>query len=209
MCGLFSSAWYALMNIVVPFAFPGYDVNSQMVSELSAIGAPSRSLWVSMGIGYSILLAAFGAGVVWSAGCCWKLRLFGWSVIAQAAIGPFWPPMHLREVIARGGGDISDRLHIAFTFAWGLLAMAGMVLLALQLRSRFALYTWISMGVMVVTGFLTGSAAKNIEAGLPTPWMGLVERVNIGAYMLWVIVLTLILLRDPAAKRNCPACDQT
>jgi hypothetical protein len=35
----------------------------------------------------------------------------------------------------------------------------------------------------------------DLAAGQPTPWLGLAERINIGAYLLWVLVLALRLLR--------------
>lgn len=41
-----------------------------------------------------------------------------------------------------------------------------------------------------------------MEAGLPTPWMGFLERVDILAIMQWVAVLAVSLLRakqEPAS----------
>jgi hypothetical protein len=35
---------------------------------------------------------------------------------------------------------------------------------------------------------------------LPTPWMGVWERINIYAYMLWVVVLATALLRGRMAQ---------
>ena len=40
-----------------------------------------------------------------------------------------------------------------------------------------------------------------LVAGQPTPWLGLTERLNIYSFMLWVIVLTIVLLRSPAVER--------
>jgi hypothetical protein len=40
--------------------YPGYDAFSQQVSELSAIGAPTRGWWVPVGVAYEILVIAFG-----------------------------------------------------------------------------------------------------------------------------------------------------
>ncbi|MDQ4012322.1 MAG: DUF998 domain-containing protein, partial [Thermoproteota archaeon] len=38
----------------------GYSFTSQAISELSAIGAPTRPLVVTLGIIYDVLLIAFG-----------------------------------------------------------------------------------------------------------------------------------------------------
>lgn len=36
---------------------------------------------------------------------------------------------------------------------------------------------------------------KCIDKNLPTPFIGIWERINIGAFMLWIIVLSVLLLR--------------
>lgn len=59
-CGLLSSLLYVAMNVFVPMQYDGYSSVSQTVSELSAAGAPTRPLWVSFAILYSLLLGAFG-----------------------------------------------------------------------------------------------------------------------------------------------------
>ena len=59
-CGIFSSLFYVAMNVIVPLQWPGYDPAAQVVSELSAIGAPTRPLWVALGMVWGVLVAAFG-----------------------------------------------------------------------------------------------------------------------------------------------------
>ncbi len=46
-CGILSSTLYAAMMVVVAQQWPGYSSASQTISELSAIGAPTRSLWLA------------------------------------------------------------------------------------------------------------------------------------------------------------------
>src|SRR5947208_12543288 len=65
VCGIFSSLLYVAMNVFVAMLWASYNSASQTVSELSAIGAPTRPLWVSLGVAYTLLVAAFGCGV-WS-----------------------------------------------------------------------------------------------------------------------------------------------
>jgi hypothetical protein len=48
---------------------------------------------------------------------------------------------------------------------------------------------------------LTTKESLGIEANLPTPHVGIWERINIGAYMLWVIVFAIMLLK----RNNKPA----
>src|SRR5215211_3839821 len=96
VCGIVSSLLYVGMNVFVPMRWEGYSSVSQTVSELSAIGAPTRALWVALAAVYTLLVLAFGCGVWLSAGRNRRLRIVGGLMIASGIIGPFWPPMHLR-----------------------------------------------------------------------------------------------------------------
>jgi hypothetical protein len=63
VCGILSSLLYVAMNVFIPMQWQGYRSASQTVSELSAIDAPTRPIWVPLGIAYTLLVAAFGFGV--------------------------------------------------------------------------------------------------------------------------------------------------
>jgi hypothetical protein len=189
-CGVVSSLWYAGMNVYVPMNDSGYEWMSQTVSELSAIGAPTRLLWVGLGWIYTLLLTSFGWGV-WRAG----VRGVGLALILQGVLNPFWPPMHLRTVLAAGGGTLMDSLHIAFTAIWGVLSLLIMGLGAASLGPRFRLYTLVSVALLFFFGGLTAQEVSSMEANLPTPWMGVWERLNIGVFMLWIVLFALARLR--------------
>lgn len=62
-CGILTSLLYIGMLIFVPMGYPGYNTFSQTVSELSAIGAPTRQLWNILGIPFLVFELAFGFGV--------------------------------------------------------------------------------------------------------------------------------------------------
>ena len=68
--GILSSLLYVAMLTFVPLRWEGYSSAAQTVSELSAIDAPTRLLWVPLGILWTLLYALFGWGV-------WKAA--GWS----------------------------------------------------------------------------------------------------------------------------------
>ncbi len=51
------------------------------------------------------------------------------------------------------------------------------------------------MLLIVVGGVLTGLQTPQLEPNLPTPWMGVTERISIYSYMLWIVVLAIGLLR--------------
>ena len=199
VCGIVSSLLYVAMNIFVAMQWEGYSSASQTVSELSAIGAPTRPLWLSLGVFYTLLMIAFGWGVWVSAGRNRPLRIVGGLIIAYGAIGPFCPPMHQREVLAAGGGTLTDTIHIVFGMVWVLLGMLAIGFGAAAFGKRFRLYSVATMMILVVFGALTGMDGPRVGANLPTPVVGSWERINIGGFMLWVVVLAIILLRDQGA----------
>lgn len=200
-CGVLSSLWYVTINIFVPTLYEGYSPVSMTVSELSAIGAPTRIVWVLLVMPYPLLFAAFGWGVLKSARGIPKLRVMGSLIIVYCILNFYWPPMHQRDVIAAGGGTLTDTLHIV----WAMVTLLFMMLLmgfgAAALGKRFRLFTIATWAIFILFGVLTGRESPGIDAGLPTPLIGVWERINIGAFMLWTIVFAIVLLH----KEKTPA----
>jgi Protein of unknown function (DUF998) len=195
VCGIVSSLLYVAMNVFVPMQGEGYSSASQTVSELSAIGAPTRPLWVPLGVAYTLLMTAFGLGVWRSARRNRSLRVVGGLLVANGIIGLGWPPMHQRAVLAAGGGTLTDTMHIVWSMVIVLLFMIEIGFGAAAFGKRFRLYSIATMVILVAFGTLTGVDAPRIQANLPTPWVGVWERISIGVFLLWVVVLALALLR--------------
>ena len=197
VCGILSSVLYAAMTVLVAMQWEGYSSTAQTISELSAIDAPTRSLWVWPGALYTVLVTAFGLGVWMSAGRTPALRTVGCLIVVYGALGLVWPlaPMHLREVLAAGGGTLSDTIHIVLGGVTVMLMLLAMRFGAAALGHRFRIYSMASLVILVACGALTFWDAPRIGANLPTPWIGVWERINVGVFLLWVVVLAVALLR--------------
>lgn len=182
------------MNVFIPIGWDGYNAASQTVSELSAIDAPTRALWVPLGIVYTLLVAAFGLGVWESAGRNRSLRILSGLLVVSGIIGLGWPPMHQRAVLASGGGTPTDTLHLVWAVT-SLFFVLEMGFGAAAFGKGFRIYSIVTMAILVIFGALVGVEAPNVGNNLPTPWIGIWERINIGAFMVWVIVLAIALLR--------------
>jgi len=196
-CGIFSSLLYVAMLIFVPMQYEEYSSVNQTISELSAIGAPTRLLWVPLGIAYTLLIAAFGWGIRQSAFQNRKLRIAGNLLFAYGIIGLGWvfAPMHRREVLAAGGGTISDTMHLVMGAVSNLFMMASMGFAAAALGNRFRFYTIATILTLLTFGILTGMSAPDVNANRPTPWVGIYEIIMLGAFFLWALVLAIILLK--------------
>ncbi len=195
ICGILSSLWYVAINIFVPVLYDGYSTVTLTVSELSAIGAPTRITWVLLCMLYPLLFAAFGWGVLKMAVQSRALRVTGILIILYSIMNFYWPPMHQREVIAAGQGTLTDMLHII----WAMITVVFMMLLmgfgAVAFGKRFRVFTAVVFIVFIVFGILIGVESPGIRGNLPTPHIGIWERFNIGAFMLWIIAFSIALIR--------------
>jgi hypothetical membrane protein len=86
-----------------------------------------------------------------------------------------------------------DVLHIIDTIVMSMFIVAAMAFGAFAHGMRFRLYSLATIVTVVVFGAWAGFLARPMPG--PTPWLGLAERVNIYATMLWVAVLAASLLR--------------
>jgi len=200
VCGIVSSLLYGAMIGVI--RFEGYSLVSQVPSELTAIGAPTRTLWMWLGSAYTVLVAAFGWGVWQSAGRNRAVRIVGGLMLAYGSLGLLWPfaAMHQREVLAAGGGTWSDTMHVVLGGVTVLLMFLAIGFGATAFGRRFRLYSIISSVVLIAFGALTFVEAPRLGSGLPTPWIGLWERINIAVFLTWVAVLAIVLLRTATSK---------
>jgi hypothetical protein len=199
-CGIAASLVYIGMQVFVPMQWEGYSVASQTVSELSAIDAPTRGLWVFLGGIYTVLFTAFGWGVAESAEGNRRLRATGILLVLQGLLNLHWPPMHLRGA----GLTLTDTLHIVWTVAAVVLMTLTMAFAAGAFGRRFRNFTIATLAVLIVFGMLTGVDGPRVAANLPTPWIGVWERISMAAFFVWMTVLAVLLLRREA-KRFSPA----
>jgi hypothetical protein len=205
-CGILSSLLYVAMLIFVPMRYEGYNSISQTISELSAIGAPTRSLWVPLGIVYTLLIAAFGWGIRLSAYDNRRLYISGTLLAIYGIIGIGWvfAPMHRREVLAAGGATISDTLHLVMGAVSNLFMMVSMGFAAAAFGKKFRFYTIATILTLLTFGILTGMRAPDVNANQPTPFVGIIEMIMLGVFLLWAVVLASILLyreKDPGLKQ--------
>jgi hypothetical protein len=207
-CGITSSVLYFGMDLLAATLYDGYSYRDQTISELSAIGASTRAMWIPLGLIYSALTLAFGVGVWRSTGAKRALRVVAIAIVGMGIVGLVgWPfaPMHQREVLAAGGGTAADTMHLVLaavnTFLFVLCIAAG----AGAFGVRFRIYSLSTLAAVLVFGALTGLNSPNVAADEPTPWLGVTERTAVLGSMLWMAVLSVVLLRLdglPEGARN-------
>ena len=189
------------MDIVASLLYDGYSYADQTVSELSAVGAPTRTFWMAFGSTDGILAVAFAMGVWQSAGGRRALRFVAALIAAQAivnlALGPF-SSMHQREVLAADGASLSDTLHLVIVAVGGIIFLIETSFAAPAFGRWFRLYSVATVLVVLVMGFITSSYASEVQDNEPTPLVGIYERISAYGYELWIAMLVIALLRRAA-----------
>jgi hypothetical protein len=195
-CGAAAAVLFILTDIEAATLFyPGYDYASQQVSELSAIGAPSRDFWTIMGYPYALLTLAFAAGVWLAAAGRASLRVAAVLIVVFAANSFLWgwvAPMHMRGTQFTD----TDTMHIAFAVSAVVLMLGFMVSGALALGRGFRIYSALTIMAMLAAGAVVSTQISAIAANQPTPWMGLVERISVYSPLVWMAVLGVVLWRE-------------
>ncbi|HET8604457.1 MAG TPA: DUF998 domain-containing protein [Marmoricola sp.] len=198
-CGIVYPVGYVVANDVVAASFyPGYCRRDQAVSELSARGAPTRRLLVALMPVFTALSLAYGVGVWQSAGSRRALRATSGILLASGATTAAWLPfpMSPRADIAEGTTGRADTGHLVLS---GLTVAEVLALFgagSAAFGPGFRAYTALSGATVLACGALTSQQATRLPRGKPTPRMGLYERTSIGAWLLWMAVLAVRLLRE-------------
>ncbi len=196
LCGVISPLLYALADALAGLRWDGYSFRDQTISELGAIGAPSRPVFAALLVLVYLLFTAFGVGVWKSARNSHRLRAAGALLVTLGVlaltVGQF-AAMRLRGTEQ----GMSGALHLIEGAAAMTLLLAAMGFAAAALGKGFAIYTVATVAVMLLFGGWSAMDIPRVEAGLATPWVGVKERIYWYAYHLWYIVLALKLLREP------------
>jgi hypothetical protein len=199
ICGIASSVLYVASDLLISWWDPNYSYRDQSFSELLAPGSPTRPLvLVLLAIPYGVLVAAFGTGV-WAsvgprrAGRITAALLVGYAVLG--AVGGVYLSAPTREVLEAGEETWRNTLHLPATAVSVLSILLAMGFGATLLGRRFRYFSYAMILAILVFGVWAGLQAGRVAANQPTPWLGIVERANVYAIMLWVAMLSIGLLR--------------
>ncbi len=203
--GVLMFALYIVMDVTASLFYDGYSYKDQTISELSAVDAPTRTFWLIASVFYQVLSWSFALGVLAFAGERRKMRIVGWLLLAFAASGLLWwfGPMHQREVLAADGGDWRDTLHLVTGGISSVIFFSMIGIGAFVFGLRFRLFSFITIGLMLVFGMLMNMYVADVADNKDTPWLGIYERIAIEGAMLWQAVFAAVLLwttRSSSAK---------
>lgn len=193
LSGVVALVSYATAVVLAPAAYPGYDWLSQAVSDLSAVGAPSRGLWSQLAAPYdacsvvcptcaciyvserTVHTMAFRVGIYLFALMSWVSGIgYGMFPLSEAGTGM---------------GAFQDLMHVyVVTAAVVLLSIASLsTLIVAGLRSPAArsVGVWAAVALAMM---LIGAIGQGV---VPPTLFGVVERFSVFAAVGFDAVLGL------------------
>lgn len=208
-CGVLSAFVYAATDILAALQWEGYRITNQAVSELLAVGSPTRSFIVPGMALYNTLMLAFGVGVWMAADDRRSLKATGalmmaYSVVSWLGLVVF--PLRPDSGLAGSGAmPLSGVLHGAATAVLVLLMFAFIITGSGAGGRPFRVYSIATIVLVLGGGIWAGTFVERVAAGEHPVGFGLIERANIYSTLVWVAVLAIVLLRAQRAAAQAPA----
>ncbi len=185
-CGIAAAVIFILINLSGA-AWPGYNFITQSISDLSAIGAPTRAAAYPLTIIYGVLMTAFGIGIWLLAHGKTAMRMTAALVLAYALFG-LVAALVFPNRIGTNAENILYIMPMALSI-FSIVAAIGMGAIAFRSWFRF-----VSLGILALFAAMTligiFAAPQSAE---PVARAGLQERSMMVFNLLWVVLLARVL----------------
>jgi hypothetical protein len=124
-----------------------------------------------------------------------QINIAGWPGAKSGAVGKLQPDFANRERAFRNwSADASAVEWLVAPYTLLVIAFGWITFAAAAFGKWFRVYSFATLAILFVFGALTFLDAPNIGTNLPTPWVGLWERINICAFLRWIAVLAVRML---------------
>jgi hypothetical protein len=189
-----------VFNVVLGGAlWPGYSHMRQAISELTMAGAPNLALMDALFTIYGFLLLTFSIGfsLRWGKAGNRPLSISGIALAACAAAGllmKFFRQDPIGEPLTFTGS-----MHLVLAGVTSLGTIFAIFFAAAGFRklpyvSGLRVFSLVMGAIVLVSGGLTAAGTTQLPA-----IFGILERTTIGAFMLWLLVVSINLLKHDTA----------
>ncbi len=194
LCGILASLIYIGSDIIAAVSWQGYNYAAQSVSELRAIGSPTRDFLIPILSVYSVLEILFGIAVWKNSAKKRALRITSVFLITLGildSMGPFFA-LNINEAF----GSITNNIHVIVTAVTVLLIFLIIGFGATASKKWFRFYSIGTILTLFAAGMTSFVNVQKFATHQQASYAGVIERINIYGYMIWVIVLAIVLLRS-------------
>jgi hypothetical membrane protein len=202
LCGVLAPVVYVATVILGGLLRPDYSQKAQAVSELIEAGAPNKDLLNPSFVLYNLLTGAFGLGLfmaVRASGQTGRLSgsLGALALVFEAVVGfvtVFFPQD------PRGAAPtFTGAAHIVLAGLSSLATAVTILLMGLWFGKvpglrGYSTYSFVTVAIIFVTGGLAAWAVPTNN-----PFAGVFERLVIGAFLQWLVVIALKMCTSSAS----------
>lgn len=199
-CGMAAPLLYALADGLAGRRSEGYSFRDQTISELGAVGAPQRFLFSALLFIVYALMVAFGIGIWKASEGSPRLKTVGGLIVGVGVMALTVGQLAAMEPRGIEQG-LAGAMHLVEGLAAMILVFASMAIAATALGRWFGFYTGATIVVAIGCGIWSAMEIPRVEQGVPTPWLGVKERLFWYGYQSWYIVLAIMLLRRSTRVR--------
>ena len=202
LCGIAAAIVFVVINLLagplwgILWRGHPYDYLSQSISDLSAIGSPTFAIAYPLTILYGLLMTAFGVGI-WLLGRGNRaMRLTAALLLGYALLGlvaAIFFPNRLTGDIASAADNILYVVPMALSIFCILFAIAAG---AIAFHSWFRIYSLGTLGLFAALTLLSIFVFPRLSVE-PVVRTGLQERAMMFFNLLWVVLLAMMLWREP------------
>ncbi len=190
-CGILSSLLYAAGDIIAGTLWHGYSFISQAFSDLPAIYSPVRQFILPFIMLRGVILLAFALGVWIWAGRNRALKVTALMLIGDNVVGLitpiFFPP--------------PSAMHAPLTGVEVIFILLAIGSGAIAFKKWFRFYSVGTIMILIATGVWAFMQVSQYTANGNLPWFGVIERILIYSYLLWVAMFAVVLLRAQGASQ--------
>jgi hypothetical protein len=183
--GVIAPILFIATDLLAGAFFGNYNFVNQSISELSAVGAPTRAFVVSLNFVYNVFLIIFSLSVWGSSVHSRSLSVLIGSLIGNAlfaVLGSFFPINPGKNMSAP-----SNTMNVAIMGISFILLLLAILFGAIAYKNWFRLY---SLGTLFAFLVLTVFGLSQ-----STPHVGAQERTISYGCLLWVAVLAVVNIR--------------
>jgi hypothetical protein len=195
-CGIVAALLLAGVDVLAGSLAPGYRFDARSASALSAAGASTRPLVLTVTLVANALLIAFAVGIWLVPQHTWALRAIailvaGNAILSTIAIAFF--PAHPDQ----------DALTSANTWnivvsGLGVLCTLLAIVLGIVANDNFVRYLSIAIILLFIAGFILSVVTTGRMPAVgepPSAVIGIQERTMIYSWLVWVTCQAIVLLR--------------
>ena len=194
LTGLLALLSYAAAVVFAPLAYPGYDVLTQAVSDLSAETAPSRILWNRLAAFYNVgSVVCVTCTAVFVSEKKLSTRLFRTGIYLFAVMNWVSAVGYAMFPLSDGGKEITsfaEIMHIAVTAAVVLLSIVSLTLLIVSGFRKNGVRSLGVFAIIALAMMLVGAVGQKL---VPPAYFGIAERFSVFAAVGFTAVLGLYL----------------